>query len=523
MTCIRAVLAVSVVALLGPLAAPARGAPIEALSATDAQLYASAFQAAERGDFEAADQTLARVNDPCLVGQVQFVKLTHPQARPSTFEDLVNWLRSFKDLPGANKIYALAQRLRPQGADLPSPDVALADAGGAGRALPQSRPAREAYFDGDLGRALNLAQSSGDLWIAGLASYRLAAFDQALGYFEAVARSRADSDAIRAAGAYWAARAAQDGGRADRGTPMLRLAASLPDTFYGMIAARRLELSDDPLGKVLDAALAAAPAEPKPVKVDAAGLQAPAVIRLIHENPRARRAVALAQIGRTLDAGAELRAGLAHASGDAERTAWTTLVFALNPNRMPGAPVAEVKAPTGAGVVYPTPALNPEGGFTTNKALVYAIAWQESRFDPFAVSPVGAVGMMQLMPLTAAQTAGDDSFRTDQVPLLDGPTNMKLGQQYLNWLMANATGYDILQTVAAYNGGPQMVARTQGVVGPTADSLLVVESMPYYETRAYVQKVMAAYWSYRRQFGAATPTLDAAASGARTVDARLDR
>jgi len=90
-------------------------------------------------------------------------------------------------------------------------------------------------------------------------------------------------------------------------------------------------------------------------------------------------------------------------------------------------------------------------------------------------------------------------------------------------LMANATGYDILQTVAAYNGGPQMVARTQGVVGPTADSLLVVESMPYYETRAYVQKVMAAYWSYRRQFGAATPTLDAAASGARTVDARLDR
>jgi hypothetical protein len=51
---------------------------------------------------------------------------------------------------------------------------------------------------------------------------------------------------------------------------------------------------------------------------------------------------------------------------------------------------------------------------------------------------------------------------------------------------------------------------------------MVVESMPAPETRAYVKKVMAAYWTYRRQFGASTKTLDAVASDMQFIDARLD-
>jgi hypothetical protein len=92
----------------------------------------------------------------------------------------------------------------------------------------------------------------------------------------------------------------------------------------------------------------------------------------------------------------------------------------------------------------------------------------------------------------------------------------------VRWLENNCGHYDLLRTIAAYNGGPTTLARTESLLGPNADSLLVIESVPYAETRAYVKKVMAAYWTYRRQFGAVSKTLDAAASDLPTIDARLD-
>ncbi|HWA59731.1 MAG TPA: lytic transglycosylase domain-containing protein [Caulobacteraceae bacterium] len=525
MTSLRALLAIGLSSLTLAAAAQGRAATLEALSDTDAQLYASAFQAAERGDFATADANVARVSDPCLKGRIEYLKLTRGQTQTPSYDDLVGWLKAFKDLPGAEKIYALALKLRPAGAEPPAPETAaLGSLGGGERASAQSRPAREAYFDGDLQRALKLARGSGDAWIAGLASYRLQAYPDAMGFFETLARNTSENDAVRAGAAFWAARAAEAADRSDRVTEFLRIAAALPDTFYGMIAARRLQLTDDPLGKMLDASLKAEAAPMQPIKVSAGGLAAPSVMRLIQVDPRARRAIALSQIGRQMDAGLELRTGLALAQSEDERIAWTTLVYALNPNRPADDPLSvKVGAPAVHGVVYPTPPLQPVGGFTVNRALVYAIGWQESRFDPLAVSPAGAVGMMQVMPPTAARVAGDDSLSHDLMPLFDGPTNLQVGQQYLAWLMDKGVGYDVLRVVAAYNGGPGVVARTQTLVGPNADSLLLLESLPYYETRGYVQKVMAAYWSYRRQFGADTRTLDALASGQPIADIRLDK
>ena len=172
---------------------------------------------------------------------------------------------------------------------------------------------------------------------------------------------------------------------------------------------------------------------------------------------------------------------------------------------------------------YAQPELAPLGGYTVNKALVYAVTWQESRFDSLAVSPVGAIGLMQLMPASASQMAGNDLYKTDVVPLFDPGSNLALGQTYVKWLLDHGANGDLLRAVAAYNGGPGTLQRTQQIVGPDCDTLLLVESLPYAETRGYVQKVMAAYWSYRRQFGKDSPTLDAVASGAHLIDARLDR
>lgn len=173
---------------------------------------------------------------------------------------------------------------------------------------------------------------------------------------------------------------------------------------------------------------------------------------------------------------------------------------------------------------YPTPELFPAGGFTLDKALVYALVRQESRFNPYAVSNAGAVGLMQLMPAAAAHASGDDNMMTNVIPLFDAPTNLRLGQDYFQWLLEEGVGdYDMLKAVAAYNGGPGMLQKTQAKLGDDAsDDLLLMECLPARETRNYVEQVMTAYWTYRKKFGEEAKTLDAVAMG-RLADYRLDQ
>jgi hypothetical protein len=79
-----------------------------------------------------------------------------------------------------------------------------------------------------------------------------------------------------------------------------------------------------------------------------------------------------------------------------------------------------------------------------------------------------------------------------------------------------------MQAVAAYNAGPGAVLKTLQVLGDDADPLLVMECLPAQETRTYVQRVMAGYWTYRRMWNQPTASLDALAGGARTIDERID-
>jgi soluble lytic murein transglycosylase-like protein len=511
--------------LAASAALPAQAQPLAALTAHDVALYAQAFAAAERGDVAAADQAVAQVGDQCLAGEVQYVELTHARARSATYDELNRWLKAFGDLPGATQLYELALKLHPADA-LPPPaatSVLAADIAIRMRPAPQSRPAREAYFDGDVRRALQLARSSGDAWIAGLAAYRLGQYADAMISFETLAANDAEDDPTRAAGGFWAARSAVFAGLPDRATPLLKIAAAKADTFYGMIAKRKLELSDDPLGRLIDTASNGKIPTPLAATVSAGSDESP-LDRLVRTDPRAHRAIALAQLSRQADAGAELRAGFAEATDDATRALWLNLTFELGPTRPPtGEIVLSASAPvSGSYAAYPTPNLAPAGGFTIDKALVYAVVWQESRFNSLAVSPVGAVGLMQLMPPSAASMAGDATLTGDPIHLFDTGRNLQLGQAYIRWLEENAGNHDLLRTIAAYNGGPTTLVRTENLLGPNADSLLVIESVPFAETRAYVRKVVAAYWSYRRQFGAPAKTLDAAASDLMNVDARLD-
>jgi soluble lytic murein transglycosylase-like protein len=170
---------------------------------------------------------------------------------------------------------------------------------------------------------------------------------------------------------------------------------------------------------------------------------------------------------------------------------------------------------------YQTPPLEPRSGFTIDKALVYAIVRQESGFDPRAVSPVGAMGLMQVMPASAALAEGDEKLKRHTRVLLDPAMNLRIGQDYLAYLIDRGVGPDLLRVIAAYNAGPGAVLKTEAMVGGD-DPLLLIECLPALETRNYVEKVAQAYWTYKRIFGEEPHTLDAAALGARRVDMRLD-
>ena len=91
-----------------------------------------------------------------------------------------------------------------------------------------------------------------------------------------------------------------------------------------------------------------------------------------------------------------------------------------------------------------------------DRALLFALMRQESRFDPTARSGAGARGLMQLMPSTASYVAGKLTTDIGRKPDLYEPeTNMTLGQHYVRYLMdQKGIENDLILTIAAYNAGP---------------------------------------------------------------------
>ncbi len=136
--------------------------------------------------------------------------------------------------------------------------------------------------------------------------------------------------------------------------------------------------------------------------------------------------------------------------------------------------------------------------------LLYAIARQESAFDEQAKSPVGAMGLMQLMPKTAQYTAkmfGINHKKTKQ--LHSAEHNMRLGGHYLSHLLERFEGNRIL-AAAAYNAGPHRVKRWLSEEGKERPFDVWIETIPYGETRQYVQNVLCFSVIYGYRLGQPT-------------------
>lgn len=374
----------------------------------------------------------------------------------------------------------------------------------------RARIAAALFYSGETAQALTLASASaarsGDVlpeahWIAGLAAWRLKQTDRAARHFEGMAAAGPRSPWKAAAADYWAARAlARKPGKEKEAAEHLAAAARYPHTFYGLIALRTL----DGLGKVhwqapeltgrQLAAMAAKPAGSRAIALLQAGQRELAGMELQRIDPQGDQLVEQAMVALTDRAGVaslSLRLGNAVAGPD-------------------GAPYAAA--------LYPLPHWKPRDGFALDRALVFAVMRQESRFDPRLVSSAGATGLMQILPSTAqhvrernADIGSDDASRD---ALFDPSRNMELGQRYLSELlgMPDIDG-NLFLAAAAYNAGPGNLARWRRELSDITDPLLFIESLSFGETRDYVEKVMANFWIYRLRLGQETASLTAVADG----------
>lgn len=159
------------------------------------------------------------------------------------------------------------------------------------------------------------------------------------------------------------------------------------------------------------------------------------------------------------------------------------------------------------GAGWPVPPLAAQDG--PEKALVLALIRQESGFIADVQSPVGARGLMQLMPATAAGLAKALKVKFSPQKLDDPDFNVRLGSAYVSDLLDDFEGSYIL-TLVGYNAGPARARRWIKEYGdprdPNVDVIDWIEMIPFTETRNYVQRVMESVSIYRRKLDKVTGT-----------------
>ncbi len=547
--------------------APASAYSPSVLREEDKALYREIFDLQEDARWREADQKIAALSDPTLVGYVKMERYLHPTAYRSSYDELKQWMAYYADHPDADRIYALARRKQPRGtgptlAPVPRkwraepsaplhPDLAadyartgkplLNQIEGRVRYLARKEQATAAlkeierhrargaiterqfdrmrswiaasfYYQGYVARAGEIAEEvaerNGDVavlsyWISGLIHFREGDMATAHDRFAAMARVAEQDDALRSAAGFWAARTALADGHVEDVAPLLEIAASFPFTFYGQLALAQL-------GRDYDYRWAA-PA-----------LTEEAFQALIERDPAVKRAVALYEVGRVTEADLEFR-WINGRIGDAQAVDLLALESALD---LPAAQLDLALYHEGAAFesgLFPVPSYAPANGFTADRALLYALMRQESKFKVEATSRVGARGLMQLMPRTASYVAKDRTLQRGKGrdKLYDPALNLSIGQDYVNHLIETSAEGDLFSMALAYNGGPGNLRRWKRDLS-IEDPLLFIESIPNSESRDFVEHVLTNFWIYRQRLGQEPQSRNRVAAGLLPLHEALD-
>jgi soluble lytic murein transglycosylase-like protein len=516
------ILRIAIIAVLGlaAVSGPAAADPrVIALSEHDEAAYRQAFAALESRNWREATTAASRAEDDILVGVVRGRMLLTPAYRPS-WSEYTSWLSRYSEYGMAQAVYdrAMDSRRRRSRARAPEPDRGrLRQLPGTPPPIPgDSAAARvaleriaERIGNGDMDGARALAQAQADgtragqaQWQLGIIAYRQHDYAEAVRQFERSAQWPHHGGWAAAAAHYWSARSRLAAGETNGVTHHLEAAAQRPWTFYGQLAEAQL-------GRESTLSFAA-----PDVDTDV-------LTRFVERYPAARRAAALAQLGRLSEVESELRRLHADLSPEDDRT-FLALAIALE------APAAQLRAAEYGGREVavgfcPTTSFEPDDGFSLDRALLYAIVRQESYFNPKAVSVSNARGLMQLLPSTARDMDRSTNYRRNPAALFEPGLNMRLGQSYVRWLMDQFhNDGDLARVFAAYNGGPGWLSRWLATQPSDIDPLLMLEMLPRAESRDYAERALSHMSLCRKRYGQPTPELDRLASGLPALYTPLD-
>jgi soluble lytic murein transglycosylase len=295
----------------------------------------------------------------------------------------------------------------------------------------------------------------------------------------------AEHPASRSRGHYWHARACEALGQTAEARTHYERAAQFSSTYYGQIAHARLGGSELRLPP---------PPQAHPQAHRLEIVRAMEMLYAIDERDLVASA-AVDMADRAVDP-----VGLASVAALAERKADArTLVLLGRTAVSRGLPFEYYAYPT-AGLPKFTPI-----GPPVEPHVAYAIARQESGFNPRARSSANAQGLMQVLPGTARMVAKRNGIPFDPKKLYDPVYNVQIGAAELGHAIGNYRGSYIL-TFVAYNAGPgrvrDWIERFGDPRDPKIDPIDWVERIPFSETRNYVQRVIENMQVYRVRFGA---------------------
>lgn len=550
----------------GELPLPADGGigasvPMAVLSTADTELYRQIFSDERSGRFAAAQNLMSQVSDTSLEGYVLAERYLSPRAH-AKLADLTEWLRTYPELPIADRVYRLAvahasKRVHRRHhrvvvvltASVPVPAAPARHRGGGYEEFDQpdpplsSEPGRaaqpqiERYVKADqpdqahlvLNEAISAGASYYDL---ARLTHRVAASYLAEGMDQQawdVANSFRAAERAAVPLLEWDAGLAayRLGNYDDAAKHFEVLAQAINAPNYtraaGAFWASRAYLRIGDPHRVITLLNAAAREEPTFYGVLAerilgqdtqSGFVDPVLtaedLAAIAAVPSAHRAIALMQVGEDLTSVPQELNRAFGASDGSHDMGYAALARRMNvPNIELRASETEAARGIKLTGLYPVPQYKPEGGYTIDPSLVLAFTRIESRFQAGAVSPAGARGLMQLMPATAIRVGGQGS----PSQLNDPEYNLSLGQRYIAQLL-DQYGGNLVQVPSAYNAGPMKLAGwINARAGKEDDALLFIESIRVAETRSYVKRLLMYHWMYSRRMGQATPSLDATAAG----------
>ena len=438
----------------------------QAAITANSEKHRAIFALQDAGKWKEADSLIADLpKDDLLRGHILAQRYLHKDYTTSPAE-LSRWMAEYHDHPQAARIYRLGQRKGAAKLQLPTAQKKLSGSG-------YSQPAvRKEYSQ----------------WKRGLTAWKRGDYATAYKQFAAFAE-RKDKKLKhwdKAAGHFWAYRAAKKLKSERNASNHLRIAAKHPGSFYGVQASKLLRQDIFAASEHFEIANA----------------------EVISDFAPALRAHALVHAASPQLASQELRYGYYRADSE-QKYALLALAEQLE------LPAIQIRLASQLfyrrnhdslnPALYPTPGWEPHTGYAVDPALLFAVARQESGFDSSARSYAGAEGVMQIMPRTANYIVKriDPALQqlTSAQKASPSLTGLTLGQSYLRYLLDRPyVGNNLVYLTIAYNAGAANLLKWKKSL-PQNDPLLFIESIPYKETRNYVLNVLANYWIYQERMG----------------------